>query len=61
MNKKSPKPIWNGAFSLFCDPGGIAYPYRKLFITSIEPRTANAVLGFSFPSLIKSRFEHAEK
>lgn len=27
-HKKSPKPIQNGTFSLFCDPGGILTPDR---------------------------------
>jgi hypothetical protein len=41
---------------LFCDPERIEYPCCKLFITSIKPRTAKAVLGFSFTIAYQNAF-----
>ena len=40
----------------FCDPERIEYPCRKLFFTIIKPRTAKAVLGFSFTITYQNAF-----
>ncbi len=54
--KKWIEPLSLFNLTLFCDLVRITYPSRKLFITSKEPWTAYAVLGFSFTIVYQNAF-----
>jgi hypothetical protein len=49
---KYPDLISRGSF---CNPGGIEYPIN-LFIASIEPQTAFAVMNFLFSIAFQNEF-----